>query len=73
MNAKAFLEIQQSLAVSMNMSGASSRDEPSSASAGQSCSRKTVESDALSRDLIRRGFKFVGSTICTRSCRPLAW
>jgi DNA-3-methyladenine glycosylase I len=25
---------------------------------------KTTESDALSRDLLRRGFKFVGSTIC---------
>lgn len=25
---------------------------------------RTPESDALSRDLIRRGFKFVGSTIC---------
>ena len=25
---------------------------------------RTVESDALSRDLTRRGFKFVGSTIC---------
>ena len=25
---------------------------------------KTAESDALSRDLIKRGFKFVGSTIC---------
>ncbi len=25
---------------------------------------KTAESDALSRDLLRRGFKFVGSTIC---------
>jgi DNA-3-methyladenine glycosylase I len=25
---------------------------------------KTVESDALSRDLVKRGFKFVGSTIC---------
>src|SRR5207248_1845266 len=24
----------------------------------------TPESDAMSRDLIRRGFKFVGSTIC---------
>ena len=24
----------------------------------------SVESDALSKDLIRRGFKFVGSTIC---------
>jgi DNA-3-methyladenine glycosylase I len=25
---------------------------------------RTVESDALSRDLLRQGFKFVGSTIC---------
>ena len=25
---------------------------------------RTTESDALSRDLLRRGFKFVGSTIC---------
>jgi DNA-3-methyladenine glycosylase I len=25
---------------------------------------KTAESDALSKDLLRRGFKFVGSTIC---------
>ena len=25
---------------------------------------KTVESDAMSKDLIKRGFKFVGSTIC---------
>jgi DNA-3-methyladenine glycosylase I len=25
---------------------------------------RTAESDALSRDLLARGFKFVGSTIC---------
>jgi DNA-3-methyladenine glycosylase I len=25
---------------------------------------KTAESDALSKDLLSRGFKFVGSTIC---------
>ena len=25
---------------------------------------RTVESDALSKDLARRGFKFVGTTIC---------
>jgi len=25
---------------------------------------KTIESDAMSRDLLHRGFKFVGSTIC---------
>lgn len=27
---------------------------------------RTAESDAMSRDLLRRGFKFVGSTICCR-------
>src|SRR6266478_3264471 len=26
--------------------------------------RRTTESDAMSRDLLRRGFKFAGSTIC---------
>jgi DNA-3-methyladenine glycosylase I len=31
--------------------------------------RQYAESDALSRDLKRRGFRFVGSTSCTRSCR----
>jgi 3-methyladenine DNA glycosylase Tag len=25
---------------------------------------RTTESDAMSRDLVKRGFKFVGSTIC---------
>jgi DNA-3-methyladenine glycosylase I len=25
---------------------------------------RTAESDAMSRDLVKRGFKFVGSTIC---------
>src|SRR5262249_7045262 len=25
---------------------------------------RTVESDAMSKDLVKRGFKFVGSTIC---------
>jgi DNA-3-methyladenine glycosylase I len=28
------------------------------------CPAKTAESDAMSKDLLRRGFKFVGSTIC---------
>ena len=35
--------------------------------------RPRRESDALSKDLKRRGFKFVGSTISTRSCRRPAW
>ena len=31
---------------------------------GDPIQARTPDSDALSRDLIRRGFKFVGSTIC---------
>jgi DNA-3-methyladenine glycosylase I len=31
---------------------------------GASVQARTPESDALSRDLVQRGFKFVGSTIC---------
>jgi len=34
---------------------------------------RTAQSDALSRDLLGRGFKFVGSTICTHSCKQQAW
>lgn len=32
--------------------------------AGKQIPARTVESDAMSRDLAKRGFKFVGSTIC---------
>ncbi len=32
--------------------------------AGQPLPARTQESDALSKDLLKRGFKFVGSTIC---------
>ena len=32
--------------------------------AAATCPRNTAESDALSKDLLKRGFKFVGSTIC---------
>jgi DNA-3-methyladenine glycosylase I len=31
---------------------------------GSNVPAKTAESDALSKDLLKRGFKFVGSTIC---------
>jgi DNA-3-methyladenine glycosylase I len=34
---------------------------------------RTVESDALSKDLQHRGFRFVGSTICYAYMRPSAW
>ena len=32
---------------------------------------RTAESDAMSRDLLRRGFKFVGSTICYALMQPI--
>jgi DNA-3-methyladenine glycosylase I len=32
--------------------------------AGEALPAKTAQSDAMSKDLARRGFKFVGSTIC---------
>ena len=34
---------------------------------------RTPESDAMSRALKQRGFKFVGSTICYASCRRPGW
>ena len=37
---------------------------PISRKRGQPIAATTPISDALSRDLLRRGFKFVGSTIC---------
>lgn len=65
-NAQAFLEVQENFTsfdeyVWRFTNGApivnhqqSMRDVPT----------KTAESDALSKDLVKRGFKFVGSTIC---------
>src|SRR5437762_13658003 len=34
---------------------------------------RTAESVAMSGDLLRRGFKFVGSTICYGWMQPVAW
>lgn len=33
----------------------------------------TPESDAMSKDLKKRGFRFVGSTICYASCKRWGW
>jgi len=33
---------------------------------------RTEISDAMSKDLLKRGFKFVGSTISTPTCKPSA-
>ena len=40
---------------------------------GDSCPAETAESAALSKDLKKRGFRFVGHHDCTRSCRRWAW
>jgi DNA-3-methyladenine glycosylase I len=63
-NAKAFLEIQKEFGsfdeyVWRFVKGRTIKRKRDAAAQAQS-----AESDALSRDLIRRGFKFVGSTIC---------
>lgn len=34
---------------------------------------RTAESDALSRDLLGRGFRFVGSTICYTFMQAVGW
>ena len=65
-NAKAFLKVQQEFgsfdAYVWTFVGGSPRVNRWKAH-GQVPPR-TLESDALSKDLLRRGFKFVGSTIC---------
>jgi DNA-3-methyladenine glycosylase I len=63
-NAKAFLEIQKEFGsfdeyVWRFVKGRTIKRKRAAAAQAH-----TAESDALSRDLLRRGFKFVGSTIC---------
>jgi DNA-3-methyladenine glycosylase I len=63
-NAKAFLEVKREFGsfdkyVWQFVNGKPLRRKP-----GQPIVARTEISDALSKDLIKRGFKFVGSTIC---------
>jgi DNA-3-methyladenine glycosylase I len=65
-NAKAFLAVQKEFAsfdkyVWSFVGGKSLVNRPQSS---KELPARTAESDALSKDLLRRGFKFVGSTIC---------
>jgi DNA-3-methyladenine glycosylase I len=65
-NAKAFLAVQGEFGsfdayVSRFVGGAPRRSRPASLAA---IPARTPESDALSKDLLKRGFRFVGSTIC---------
>lgn len=64
MNAKAFLEIQAEFGSFDEYVWRFVKGRTIKRKRGAAAQAKTAESDALSRDLIRRGFKFVGSTIC---------
>jgi DNA-3-methyladenine glycosylase I len=63
-NARLFLEVQKEFgtfnAYIWQFVGA----KPKTRKRGQAIVATTPESDAMSKDLSRRGFKFVGSTIC---------
>ena len=62
-NARAFLEVQKEFgsfdAYVWRFVGGKPR-----VNSGRSVPAKTRQSDAMSRDLLERGFRFVGSTIC---------
>jgi DNA-3-methyladenine glycosylase I len=65
-NAKAFLEIQKEFGsfdqyIWKFVNSKSIKNNPRST---KDLPAKTIESDAMSKDLLKRGFKFVGSTIC---------
>jgi len=65
-NAKAFLEVQREFGTFDAYLGTLLGGTPrvNRWSSLRQLPARTAESDALSRDLLRRGFKFVGSTIC---------
>ena len=65
-NAAAFLDVQEEFgsfdALVWQFVGGKPIDHRIGSS--KDLAAKTAESDAMSKDLLRRGFKFVGSTIC---------
>jgi DNA-3-methyladenine glycosylase I len=63
-NAKAFLEVQNEFGSFDEHVWRFVKGRTIKRKRGAPAQAHTVESDALSRDLARRGFKFVGSTIC---------
>ena len=64
-NAKAFLVVREEFGTFDRTSGGSSGKPKQNAwKSMQDVPARTPESDAMSADLKRRGFKFVGSTIC---------
>ncbi|MFS8085552.1 MAG: DNA-3-methyladenine glycosylase I [Acidobacteriota bacterium] len=63
-NAKAFLEIQKEFGSFDAYVWDFVKGQPILRTQGDAVPAHTPDSDALSRDLSKRGFKFVGSTIC---------
>ena len=63
-NARAFLEIQKEFGSFSNYVWQFVEGKPKRRKRGAPIQVTTSDSDALSRDLKRRGFNFVGSTIC---------
>ena len=63
-NARAFLEIQKEFGSFDAYVWRFVGGKPFKRKRGVTLQARTAESDALSRDLSSRGFKFVGSTIC---------
>lgn len=63
-NAKLFLEVQKEFGSFDAYVWQFVHGEPKRRKRGAAVPAFTPESDAMSKDLVRRGFKFVGSTIC---------
>ena len=65
-NAQAFLKVQEEFGTfdSYIWRFVGGRPKQNARKAHKQIPAKTAESDALSKDLQKRGFKFVGSTIC---------
>ena len=63
-NAKAFLEVQREFGSFDSYVWRFVDGKPIKRKRGEPVLARTEVSDALSKDLLRRGFKFVGSTIC---------
>jgi len=63
-NAKRFLEIQKEFGSFADYAWGFVNGKPRRRKRGAPVSVTTADSDLLSRDLKRRGFNFVGSTIC---------
>ena len=63
-NAVAFLEVKKEFGSFDEYVWRFVNGKPLKRKAGQPIAARTELSDALSKDLLKRGFKFVGSTIC---------